>query len=82
MMATLLKVLRWLLRIALFVFLFGLAAKNSETMTLHFFFGIDWAVPVAVVLLVTFAVGVMIGMAAAWGTAWRRRKQRRSESRG
>lgn len=81
-MASLLKVLRWLLRIALFVLLFGLAVKNSEVMTLHFFFGIDWAVPVAVVLLVTFAAGVMIGMAAAWGTIWRRRKQRPAESQG
>ena len=81
-MATLLKALRWALRILLFVLLFGLAVKNSEMMTLHFFFGIDWAVPVAVVLLVTFVAGVLIGMAAVWGTVWRHRKRSRTESQG
>lgn len=66
-MATLLKLILWLLRVVVFVFLFGLALRNSETMALRFFFGQEWVAPVAVVVLAVFAIGVAIGLTAAVG---------------
>jgi uncharacterized integral membrane protein len=78
-MTTLLTALRWLVRLVLFFFLFGLALKNSDTIVLHFFFDWTWSAPVAVALLVTFVVGVLVGLMAAFGNSWRRRKHRRDQ---
>ena len=70
-MATLLKLILWLLRGIVFAFLFGLALKNSGTMALRFFFGQEWTAPVAVVVLAVFAIGVGIGLTAAMGISRR-----------
>ncbi len=66
-MTTLLKLLVWLLRIAVFIGLFGLAIKNSGPMELRFFLDQSWTAPVSVVILVVFAVGVAVGLTAALG---------------
>lgn len=75
-MAALLKLMIWLLRAVVFVFLFGLAIKNSEMMALHFFFGHEWMAPVAVVVLVVFVMGVAVGLTAAIGASRRNKNNR------
>lgn len=72
-MAAFAKLLVWLLRAAVFFFLFGLALKNSGMITLRFFFGHAWAAPVAAVILAAFAIGVVVGLTAASGI-FRRKK--------
>lgn len=66
-MTTLLKLLVWLLRIVVFVGLFGLAIKNGGPMELRFFLDQSWTAPVSLVILVVFAVGVAVGLTAALG---------------
>ena len=66
-MTTLFKLLVWLLRIVVFVGLFGLAIKNSGPMELRFFLDQAWTAPVSVVILAVFAVGVAVGLTAALG---------------
>lgn len=66
-MTTLFKLFIWLLRIVVFVGLFGLAIKNSGPMELRFFLDQTWTAPVSVVILVVFAVGVAVGLTAALG---------------
>ncbi|MDP2132774.1 MAG: lipopolysaccharide assembly protein LapA domain-containing protein, partial [Sulfuritalea sp.] len=65
--ATLLKLLVWLLRIVVFVALFGLAIKNSGPMELRFFLEHSWTAPVSLVILAVFAAGVAVGLTAALG---------------
>ena len=64
-MNTLLRILVWLLRIAVFVGLFGLAIKNSGPMELRFFLDQAWIAPVSVVILAVFAIGVAVGLTTA-----------------
>jgi len=66
-MSVLVKSLVWLLRIVVFVGLFGLAIKNSGPMELRFFLDQSWTAPISVVVLVVFAVGVAVGLTAALG---------------
>lgn len=76
-MAAFSKLLVWLLRAAVFFFLFGLALKNSDMVTLRFFFGHAWTAPVAVVILAAFASGAVVGLTAASGV-FRRNKNNRA----
>jgi uncharacterized integral membrane protein len=66
-MNTLLRILVWLLRIVVFVALFGLAIKNSGPMELRFFLDHSWTAPISVVILAVFAIGVAVGLTAALG---------------
>jgi putative membrane protein len=66
-MTFLIKLLIWLLRILVFIGLFGLAIKNSGPMELRFFLDQSWTAPVSVVILAVFAVGVAVGLTAALG---------------
>jgi len=64
---TLLKLFVWLLRIVVFIGLFGLAIKNSGPVELRFFLDQAWTAPVSVVVLAVFAIGVAVGLTAALG---------------
>ena len=55
----------WVIRLVVFVFLFGLAAKNSGSVDLYFYFGQHWQLPVAVVVLASCGLGVVLGLSAA-----------------
>ena len=66
-MNTLLRILVWLLRLVVFVGLFGLAIKNSGPMELRFFLDQTWTAPVSVVILTVFAAGIAVGLTAALG---------------
>jgi uncharacterized integral membrane protein len=71
---TLLKLLVWLLRIVVFVGLFGLAIKNSGPMELRFFLDQAWTAPISVVILAAFAIGVVVGLTAALGVFLRKQR--------
>lgn len=78
-MTTLLKILVWLLRIVVFVGLFGLAIKNSGPMELRFFLDQAWTAPISVVILAVFAIGVAVGLTAALGVFLRPHRKPDSE---
>ena len=66
-MHALFRLLVWLLRIVVFIGLFGLAIKNSGPMELRFFLDQAWTAPISVVILSVFAIGVAVGLTAALG---------------
>jgi uncharacterized integral membrane protein len=69
------KLLVWLLRIALFIVLLGFAAKNSGVVTLRFFFDAAWPLPLVAILLFFFAAGAVAGLSAALGAYLRQRRE-------
>ncbi len=62
------KILVWLLRVFVFVALFGLAIKNDRAVELRFYFDHAWLVPLSLVVLAAFAAGALFGLTAALGT--------------
>lgn len=59
-------ILNWLLRIVVFLLLLGLAARNSDPVTVRWFFGHEWRIELSVVLLALFVLGVLLGAFAGW----------------
>jgi len=72
------RVITWAIRVALFVLLLAFAAKNTEPVTLRFYFDLAWQAPLVALLLAFFAAGAALGLAAMLGSwlAQRRRLAR------
>jgi putative membrane protein len=68
------KTIVWLLRIVIFVLLFGLAVKNSGSVDLRFFLGLSWQWPLSLVLLAAFGGGVVVGVSAGFATMVKQRR--------
>jgi lipopolysaccharide assembly protein A len=66
------RVLTWLLRILVFLALFGLALNNRHTVTMNGFFGAQWQAPLIVMCLVFFAAGCALGAVAVLWRQWRK----------
>jgi lipopolysaccharide assembly protein A len=69
------RVLTWAARLAVFLLLAALAAKNVEPVTLRFFFDQALRAPLALVLLGAFALGALFGVVAMLGPALRQRRE-------
>jgi len=69
------RVLSWAIRLALFVVLLAFAAKNTDPVTLRFYFDLAWQAPLVALLLAFFAAGVMLGLAAMLGTWFAQRRE-------
>ncbi len=54
------RYLIWLPRLALFVLLFGLALKNNQAVTLHYFLQLQWHTSLVILLLLFFMLGVFV----------------------
>jgi putative membrane protein len=65
----------WLLRIVVFLLLFGLAIKNSGNVELRFFFDAAVTWPLALVVLATFVAGTAVGISATLLTLLRQRRE-------
>lgn len=65
----------WIIRLLLFFLLFGFAIKNDHLVTLNFFFGVQWQLPLVFVILVTFAAGALIGVTATLASMMRQRRE-------
>jgi uncharacterized integral membrane protein len=80
------RVLTWAIRIALFVVLLAFAAKNTEPVTLRFYFDLAWQAPLVALLLAFFAAGAALGLIAMTGTYFAQRREiarlRRNDSSG
>jgi uncharacterized integral membrane protein len=68
------RVLAWTLRIFLFLALFLLALKNTDTVSLRLYFDQVWQAPLILVLLVFFAAGTAMGVLATLATVFRQRR--------
>ena len=56
--------LSWLLRVLLFLALFAFALMNTDPVTLRFFLGRTWEIPMILALLLFFAFAAAIGVLA------------------
>lgn len=55
----------WLLNVIIFLLLMSFAAKNTEIVSIRYYFDFEWQVPMVVVLLVCFAIGAGFGYFAS-----------------
>ena len=69
------RVLTWAIRIALFVILLAFAAKNTDPVTLRFYFGLAWQAPLVALLLAFFAAGALLGILAMAGIYFSQRRE-------
>ena len=69
------RVLTWAARLAVFLLLVALAAKNVEPVTLRFYFDQALRAPLVLVLLGAFALGALFGVLAMLGTVLRQRRE-------
>jgi len=69
------RALTWAIRIALFVLLLALAAKNTDPVTLRFYFDLAWQMPLVAALLAFFAAGVALGLLAMLGSWFVQRRR-------
>jgi uncharacterized integral membrane protein len=78
------RVITWAIRVALFVVLLAFAAKNTDPVTLRFYFDLAWQAPLVALLLAFFAAGALLGVLAMTGTYLAQRREiarlRRSDS--
>lgn len=70
------KVFFYLL-LAFVVLLFGIsfALKNTETVTVTYYFGLDWSGSLSWMLVVTLAVGALLGVLFTLGWVIRAKRQ-------
>ena len=69
------RVLTWAIRLAIFLFLLAFAARNTDPVTLRFYFDLAWQMPLVALLLGFFAAGALLGVAAAIGVLIRQRRE-------
>jgi uncharacterized integral membrane protein len=74
-MRSLIRVLRAVALIVLFLLLFGFALKNSEPVTVRFFLGQEWRAALSLVLLAFFGAGAVLGVLASLTVAYRQRRE-------
>ena len=76
------RILTWAIRIALFVLLLAFAAKNTDPVTLRFYFGLAWQAPLIALLLAFFAGGIALGLMAMFGSWFAQRRELSRLQRG
>ncbi len=69
------RIVTWAIRIALFVLLLAFAAKNTDPVTLRFYFGLAWQAPLVALLLAFFAAGTLLCLIAMLGTYLAQRRE-------
>jgi len=69
------RVFTWVVRVAIFLFLLAFAARNTDPVTLRFYFDLAWQMPLVALLLAFFVAGALLGLAAALGVLIRQRRQ-------
>ncbi|HCJ51530.1 MAG: hypothetical protein AUJ88_04770 [Gallionellaceae bacterium CG1_02_56_997] len=62
-------------QMCLFIVLLGFALKNSQPVTVYYFFGYEWQSTLVIVMLSFFAVGVGLGILATLGIWFRQRRE-------
>ena len=65
----------WTVRLLIFLFLLAFAVKNTDPVTLRFYFELAWQAPLIVLLLAFFAAGAVFGLAAALATLFAQRRE-------
>lgn len=69
------RYISWLFQMFVFIILLGFALKNSQPVTLHYFFGYEWQSTLVIALLLFFTVGAVFGILATSGIWFRQRRE-------
>jgi putative membrane protein len=69
------RFLTWAVRLILFIVLLAFAVKNTDPVTLHFYFDLAWQGPLVVALFAVLALGALFGVAATVGPLMRQRRE-------
>jgi uncharacterized integral membrane protein len=70
-----LRIITWIVSLALFLAALGFAVKNSELVTLHYYLGAAWQAPLVLVLFIAFVLGAVAGVAASFSYVYRQRRE-------
>jgi uncharacterized integral membrane protein len=68
------RALSWATRIFIFLFLFAFAIKNTDPVSVHFFFDTDWQAPLVIIVLAFFSAGAALGAISLLGTIFSLRR--------
>lgn len=69
------QILIWVLKLALFILVLALAIKNTDPVTVRYYFGGEWQVPLIFALLVAFCAGIAAGLFAGLSQLIRQRRE-------
>jgi uncharacterized integral membrane protein len=61
--------------VTIFLLLLGFAVKNSDSVAVRYFLGLEWHAPLVLMLLVFFAAGTALGVAASLMIMVRQRRE-------
>ncbi|MFT3779870.1 MAG: LapA family protein [Ottowia sp.] len=76
-MTKLTRLLKWILKAAVFFALFAFALNNQQDATVHLLFGRQWRAPMTLIVLTAFALGMVVGVLGMLPGWWSRRAARR-----
>ena len=69
------------LGLCLFLAVLGLTLKNTQPVTLYYYFGFRWDAPLVLVLLIAFCAGALAGIIASLSIAITQRRRRQALQR-
>jgi uncharacterized integral membrane protein len=69
------RIVTWTIRLLVFVLLVAFGAKNVESVTLRFYFGVEVATPLILALFGAFALGAFFGVLSLLGRVLRQRRE-------
>jgi lipopolysaccharide assembly protein A len=61
--------------LAIFLFLLAFAARNTDPVTLRFYFDLAWQIPLVWLMVGFFVAGIVFGIAAVLGVLIRQRRE-------
>jgi uncharacterized integral membrane protein len=59
----------------IFLLLLGFAVKNTDTVALRYFLGLEWHAPLVLMLLLFFTAGAALGISASLAMMVRQRRE-------
>ena len=68
------RYLLWALKLGLFLLACSFAVKNTDTVTVRYYLGIEWLAPLIFVMLASFCAGVAFGVIACLPRLFRLRR--------
>ena len=74
------RVVVWIVRVAVFFALFAFALNNQHVASVHWFFGRSWQAPMVFIVLAAFGLGCAFGVFAMVPSWWRQRRDARRET--
>ena len=69
------RALLWGCRVFIFLFLFAFAFRNTDLVSIRFFFCADWQAPLIIIVLAFFAAGAALGVLSLLGTVFSLRRE-------